>query len=183
MYTKTTVQTGDVITATWANHIQTQYDEAVAAAAAAVLQTAPPQCQVKKTTTQSISSASTATLTWNTEVFDTSVMHDNVTNNSRITIPATAGLYRVSAQLSLTSSGAALCMINIRKNDTTIIAQGGCNAIMNYVGAAGNVSGLVQCVAGDYLTVEITNNDGEGADEIVVGTASIFEAVRLGASA
>lgn len=36
MYTKTTVQTGDVITATWANHIQTQFDEAVADAAAAV---------------------------------------------------------------------------------------------------------------------------------------------------
>jgi len=55
-----------------------------------------PACRVQKTSTQSINSATLATLSFDTELFDTDSMHSNVTNNGRITFN-TAGLYVVSA--------------------------------------------------------------------------------------
>jgi hypothetical protein len=51
-------------------------------------------CSLYKSANQSIASATTTTLSFDSEVFDTDGFHDNVTNNDRITIPTgKAGKY------------------------------------------------------------------------------------------
>lgn len=51
-----------------------------------------PHCSLQKSATQSLTSGVATVVSWNVEINDTDVMHDNVTNNSRITIK-TSGIY------------------------------------------------------------------------------------------
>lgn len=51
---------------------------------------------VMKTTSQSISAGVETALTWDSEVYDLNGYHDNVTNNSRLTVPSGVSLVRVS---------------------------------------------------------------------------------------
>ena len=70
-------------------------------------------CRIYKSAGQSIGTTLTA-VTFDTESFDTDTMHDNVTNNTRITF-TTAGYYEVNAQISTSSN--AVARFNIKLND------------------------------------------------------------------
>jgi hypothetical protein len=48
-------------------------------------------CSVYKTANQSLTTATLTALSFDAEYYDTNTMHDNTTNNSRITIPASQG--------------------------------------------------------------------------------------------
>src|SRR3990172_5768886 len=61
-----------------------------------------PACRVKSDMNQ----ASPSIITFETEVYDTDQMHDNVVNNSRITIQ-TAGKYHYGANILWSAPGAA----------------------------------------------------------------------------
>lgn len=58
-------------------------------------------CRVTHSATQTVGTASATLIAFNTEVFDTNAFHDNVTNNTRLTIPTT-GYYTVKASLYYT---------------------------------------------------------------------------------
>jgi hypothetical protein len=77
-------------------------------------------CRVYQTVADSISSAWTDVLAFGAESFDTDSMHDNVTNNSRITF-TTAGRYCVGGQLRLANN--TVIGLAIRVDGTTVIAS------------------------------------------------------------
>src|SRR4051812_49348432 len=63
----------------------------------------PPACRARKTTAQSLNTATLTTVLFDAERFDTDAIHDNVTNTSRLTCQ-TAGIYVITADLSFASN-------------------------------------------------------------------------------
>jgi hypothetical protein len=82
---------------------------------------APPACRLTTTAAGSTgASAVFAAVPFNQETYDVSGMHDNVTNNTRITI-ATAGTYRIKGKLRTgtnTSIGAKFAISGTAQAET-----------------------------------------------------------------
>lgn len=80
-----------------------------------------PCARVTHDANQLIAHNTLTALAFNTERFDTDVIHDNVTNNSRLTCK-TAGKYLIIGQVRFDTNNAGLRYIDIKLNGTTIIA-------------------------------------------------------------
>jgi len=76
-------------------------------------------CKITKSADQPISNNTSTIITWNQEDYDTDGMHDNVTNNSRITIK-TAGKYSVMGQFEWASNSTGKRIIDIMKNSVVL---------------------------------------------------------------
>jgi hypothetical protein len=80
-----------------------------------------------KSTFQNISSSTAVVINFATEVSDSNSLHDNVTNNSRLTIPTGGtGFYNIalSSYITLTNAGInanTWGLLGIRKNGSTVI--------------------------------------------------------------
>ena len=109
----------------------------------------------------------TATLTalpWNSEVWDSDGYHDNVTNNSRITIPSgLGGVYLAQAQIAWTGNATGRRYEYITKNGV------GGTAVARQVDQPTNASAIVYQVsclallaAGDYLESAGQQDSGGG---------------------
>lgn len=81
-----------------------------------------PQCEITHSANQNLVTATDTVLAFDTETEDNDVMHDNVTNNSRITIK-TAGRYNIIFLATFQSNAAGFRIGNIRLNGTTIIGS------------------------------------------------------------
>jgi hypothetical protein len=116
---------------------------------------------LSKTADQTIATSSATAITFNSESIDSNGYHDNVTNNSRITIPSgKAGKYWVSTQLSYAPNTTGYRSINIRKNGTTIggmytapIGGASWNSIITFVQ-------IVDCAVSDYLEIFSVQTSG-----------------------
>jgi hypothetical protein len=139
---------------------------------------------VTKSTSQSISNATAANLTWNLETFDTNGFHDNSTNNSRMTIPTGyGGKYAWSTTVGWgIASETGNKTIDIRKNNATIFYN-------EYEPAAEvdfiNLSGIIELAATDYLEVRVRQTSGGAVnvqgDDYNNTTVSFFSITYLGA--
>lgn len=122
-----------------------------------------------------------AAVPFNSEVFDSDGFHDNVTNNSRITIPAgLGGIYAVGACGTFASNATARRYVNIQKNGTTNLVREVQNS-----SATGSIligaSGLMSLAAGDFIEFVAQQDSGGnlgllGADE----SQSVFWASLIG---
>jgi hypothetical protein len=122
--------------------------------------TAQPVVRVTKTSAQATSpTAGTYTaIAFNTEDFDTHAMHDNATNNSRLTIPAGwSGYWRVTAHLE-NASTSAIIQLEIRKNGTAIRETRTGAAPNAAVFSYPHVTDLLQLDAADYIEVFVVSN-------------------------
>ena len=83
--------------------------------------------RVKDASTQSIATATDTKINFDQEDFDTDGMHDNSTNNTRLTCKI-AGKYVLGGQVAI-ASGSGYRMIEIRLNNSTTIAYQSWGAI------------------------------------------------------
>jgi len=121
-----------------------------------------------------------ATVAWDSEVFDVGGWHDNVTDNSRLTVPSGYGINYVELTACVdTALGAADSwrLMYIRKNGTTTFglhtfAEGGATLWGSTIS-----SGPVSVVAGDYFEVRFSV---ETDTSITVNTNSFFAVKALG---
>lgn len=90
--TFTNVSTGDVLTATNFNNVLTNVGN----------YRVPPICRVKRS--GNLNYTGGTDIAWNAEDYDTDSMHDNSTNNARITV-TTAGVYLLTMSINLTFTG------------------------------------------------------------------------------
>jgi hypothetical protein len=149
----TAVATGDVLTATNYNLVQTTLNN----------HTVPPMCKATKNAVQSITNVTTTMITFQTEDYDTDAMHDTTTNTSRITI-STAGVYTVTGFILSAASVAAYNYLYIYKNgsalpsNTGLMAgtKDGANAIISQITAT------LSLAATDYVELAFYHN-GAGA--------------------
>jgi hypothetical protein len=139
--TLTSVSTGDVLTATNYNNVQTTLNN----------HTIPPI--VRCTRSGDLSYTSSAAIAWNAEDYDTDSMHDTVTNNTRITF-VTAGIYRVTCGLYVTYGGTVSALdLSIYGNGSTVLGQNYTNGIAETVSLGLQATTLVDSATYSYVTV------------------------------
>lgn len=117
-------------------------------------------CELGRSAAQSIALATTAIITFDTEVKDTGGWHDNVTNNSRITVDFNGSLEVVASAYGTGSNGYMNISIRKNGNDTGFLATGAVGA-SSTIGAC--VSGIISVASGDYIDISVRNNTGGGA--------------------
>jgi hypothetical protein len=145
-------------------------------------------CKVTRTTNQSIPYATDTAVQFTSESFDTDGMHDNVTNNTRITIN-TAGIYGIafSGTMKPPTGGPT----NFGRIIASILVNGSAIALSqeNPIDAAGeldnqmNISTYEQLDVGDYIEVSIYQTNDSSVARNLGGTndwTPIFSAVRIG---
>lgn len=108
-------------------------------------------CRVKRTTNQSIPNLSNTPINFTSENFDTDSMHDNSTNNTRITFN-TAGKYAVGAQIEWAAGGnTGVRALHIRLNGTTDIGVDWKNEPSGGSLTYNDIETVYDFVVGDYI--------------------------------
>jgi hypothetical protein len=150
-------------------------------------------CHVRKASQQNgVNFTSIQTIAWDQEVFDTDGWHDNVTNNSRLTVPSSMdGLYGrftfcLSCQNQATASNQS--WIRIMKNGALFVGGGYQYTDIrdNHLGYTGNggwwmmSTGPMLLVAGDYYEAQASNQDNNADIRTESGfSVYIFNQSRL----
>jgi hypothetical protein len=141
-----------------------------------------PACRVYSTGTQSLTHDTSASVAFANERFDTDTMHDNVTNNSRITL-TTAGVYIVTACVRFAArSDYSRLTIGLRVNGTTSIGTTNDQSPTNTARDL-SVTTIYKFAAADYVEVRVTQENGAAAAaniETVANQTNEFSAVWVG---
>jgi hypothetical protein len=140
-------------------------------------------CGVKKTDDQSINTGTYTVVSWASEDFDTNSMHDNATNNTRITIPTgKTGYYLLTGGIAFNSNGTGNRIVRVYKNGADL-------RWLSSVAAAntGNFtivpfSQTFSLTAGDYLEIYAYQTSGGSLSVMSDAQAGTFWQVQyLGA--
>ncbi|MGH2965001.1 MAG: hypothetical protein ACRDMH_06435 [Solirubrobacterales bacterium] len=115
-----------------------------------------PAARVTRTSAQSIPDSLNTSLAFNQERYDAAGVHDNATNNSRLTAPVT-GIYAVTAQFTWGgSAGAGSRFAGVMRNGSTLIARS-----QELAGDDDeNITTQVLLAAGDYVEVQVLQTSG-----------------------
>ncbi len=136
----------------------------------------PPMCRVKQTSGASIGDASGTILAFDAEDFDTDGMHDNATNNSRITIN-TAGVYLVIASVRYTTGVSDDTRISILKNGGNVgIDERGPNNSRS----GQQVMGYYDLAAADYLEAQVYQNNSANTARTIDTPYTFLSAAWIG---
>jgi hypothetical protein len=133
--------------------------------------------RVSHNANQTITSGLTTDLNFNGEIFDFGGLHDNTTNNQRLTIPADGdGYWLFLATLRWSNTAAAFVETQIvRKPSGTEVVIAQDVRVPNPAG--GGTTGLTLCtfdqgLAGDYFTVRVYNPGAASVDILSIGGLS-----------
>ncbi|MDQ3649699.1 MAG: hypothetical protein M3458_05340 [Acidobacteriota bacterium] len=125
---------------------------------AAAVAPATPAARVYRSTDQSIPNAVYTSLALSSERFDTDAIHDNVTNNSRLTCK-TAGLYQISFAAVYDTNTTGERYLRVLLNNATIIAtQSNRQSIAGDAIVAGPT--LYQLAVNDYIELQAYQSSG-----------------------
>lgn len=165
--TLSTVSAGSVLTAT-------AYNEAVENSNNYRV---PPMCKAIRSGNLSYTSATA--VAWNDEAFDTDGMHDNSTNNSRITIN-TAGIYLFVLNVHITFTGTYTPGPDLQIIHSADGAIGYWYGGSSVAGAGVfNLSAVAECAASDYVEAKLTTTGASGVT-VIASAASYLSAVWIG---
>jgi hypothetical protein len=135
-----------------------------------------------KSAAQVIATSAQTAVTWDGEVFDTNTYHDNVTNNSRITIPSgKAGKYLITTTINYLNAGGTIRSLNIFKNgvgsnDIAVANNGASNCVVVH-------SVVMDLAVADYIQVFTLQNSGGNANVAATsgGSSTSCQVIYLGA--
>jgi hypothetical protein len=131
------------------------------------------RCSVYHNANQSVPNAAYTVLAFNSERIDTELMHDNSTNNSRITIN-TAGDYVASALVAFAAHAAGTRGIEIRLNGSTVLAAAQMEAVSE--ASTGTILSLVMppytFAENDYLQVLAFQSSGGALNALAAASYS-----------
>jgi hypothetical protein len=125
-----------------------------------------PAVRVYKSAQQNISNGSQTVLTFSDEAFDTDNMHDNVTNNSRLTVNK-AGLYLIKGQANYGSSATGRRQTSLTKNGTLALGSTEAPAVSGS-DTIQQVTALAKLAANDYIELTAYQTSGAGMN---IGTS------------
>lgn len=126
-----------------------------------VVSTAFNGTQVRKAATQSIPNGTITALNFDTENWDDGGWHDNVTNNTRITVNFT-GRVQITANLNIVMTSNANMWVRIYKNGSEV-------AMSHTYSSAAITNGVTlceefDCTSGDYFEMYAQHNLGASAN-------------------
>lgn len=128
-------------------------------------------CEVYHNTTQTIGNGAFTTVAFNAETFDDWGMHDNSTNNSRITI-LVPGTYCVYAFIKWSNNSTGTRLMFLLKNGSINIGREDPGYTFD---TAQYMMRQYRLQKGDYLEVQVYQNSGgnlsirDGADDMYFG--------------
>jgi hypothetical protein len=132
----------------------------------------PPQARVYHNANQSITTAVETALALNSERFDNDVIHDTVTNNSRLTCK-TAGKYAIGGHIEWAVNATGTRLARIRLNGATFIASSdGPVAGHGTYNIRNNVMTLYDLAVNDYVELMAFQDSGAGLNVLVTGNLS-----------
>jgi hypothetical protein len=107
--------------------------------------------RVTKNDDQTFYDSIDTTITWNGETFDTDTIHDNSTNNERLT-SKTAGYYQITLNLGTNNTDGYF--VKIFKNTTLIAINTNSSSYSSYLSLC-NLTTLIYLDVNDYVTATI----------------------------
>jgi hypothetical protein len=125
------------------------------------------RCSLTKSADQTIDYLTWTDVTFDQEVYDQGGLHDNVTNNERVTVGKT-GVYWISYQIDWQSKKDSNFAARIRKNNLTTVVESCDNASRDNISMCINGTILVELAENDYVTLQAWHDDG--------GTRDVFSA-------
>ena len=131
-------------------------------------------CSIRGSTslTQSISNATTTVVNFDAEDFDTDGFHSNVTNNSRITIPAgKTGYYQINYLARFASNSTGYRAIYPYKNGAVFSPS--IQSVVQTSSTSSHSNGfsaIVYLVATDYIEMAVEQNSGGSLNLLVDNT-------------
>lgn len=133
---------------------------------------------------QGVTQHAFTTITMDGETIDTDGFHDNVTNNTRITIPAgCGGRYLVNGRCGFDIASTGTIAINIQYNGTTSLNSAASVPRSDGGGSALNISTVVELTAGSYIELQGYQNGLASGVNYPTGSGVTFlSAVYLGPS-
>ena len=125
-------------------------------------------------TDQSIANNTQATLTWNTETFDTDGFHSTSSNTGRITAPTgKAGYYLLTANLTYAKNATGERFLILMKNGTKVNQQSygnfGSGAYISM-----SFSDVIYLAVADYVELQTYQSSG-GALSIIMNNGGTYE--------
>lgn len=126
---------------------------------------------VHRSSNQAIAGVTTTTVQWNAEVVDTDGWHDNVTNPSRLTVPAGVSRVRVTANLVTEATASGQFVMTMLKNGADFIGSARSESDTAGTDSVNGMSAIVAVVPGDYFEVQVYST---GAIDIGSSVASWF---------
>ena len=165
-----TPNTGDVFTAS-------AYSSAITTLNS---HTSPPLVRAKRSA--DLSYTSSAPIAWDAEDYDPDGMHDNVTQNTRLTF-ATAGIYRVTCGLMVTFGGTVSALdLSIYGNGATVVGQNYLNGLADTTSVGIQVTAVVDSATYSYVTAGLGIAGGT-SPVIKVDARTFFSAEWVGLKA
>lgn len=163
-----TFTSGQILTAATMNDVGTNLDNF----------RVPAMCRVTKASAQTINDNTVTALQFDTEAFDTDGMHDNVTNNTRITFQ-TAGVYLVTACVTLNTGVDSFTRLTIRLGGTTNLSGA------EIGGSGGDAPRLVpsllyEFTAGQYVEAMLTQDNTANTSRTTTSGETWFSALWVG---
>lgn len=145
----------------------------------------PPAALAYNSVNQSIANNTLTMLALDTERFDTDGIHDNATNNTRLTCQ-TAGKYAVFSSMIWAFNGTGVRVMQILLNGTTGFIWSSQNAVSIAITnetTRMTCSGLIDLVVGDYIEAQVKQTSGGALDSVAVtvpsGLAPVLGMVKL----
>lgn len=118
-------------------------------------------------------------IAWDAESYDVGGWHDNVTNNTRLTVPSGVSRVRVSAHVRLQNVTAnAFASVQIKKNNA--IFDGNAKQTVSNNGTTADVeafSPVIAVSAGDYFEANLQVNGDVSVDVIAAESWFAIEKV------
>ena len=132
------------------------------------------RCLAKHDANQTISDSTPTYLALNSEEFDTDGMHDNSTDNSRVTITKT-GVYVVGFNVGFDSNASGGRAVFLYKNRTDILIAITFDAVATSgFGTALIGAGIFALAPGDYVEVQVYQTSGGDLDVFSGCTLYVF---------
>jgi hypothetical protein len=133
-------------------------------------------CLAYKTSSQSISSGSSASITFTAEDYDTDTIHNNSTNTDRMTVPTGISYVRLSGLINLSGNASNLTDVSVA------IWKNGNVLYFPYISATTEQSKKVAIcspamavTSGDYFTVVVYATTSLGGAFLVSGHSSTYQ--------
>ncbi|MGD0856546.1 MAG: hypothetical protein ABSA18_12180 [Dehalococcoidia bacterium] len=117
-------------------------------------------CRVTHSVSQSIATATVTVVAFDTERWDTDIIHDNSTNSTRLTCK-TAGIYLIISNIAFAANATGRRSVYLKLNGTTWIGIIGLPAVPDgSTSTLIQVSTLYQLAVNDYVEVYCYQNSG-----------------------
>lgn len=143
-----------------------------------------PRVNLVLSVDQSIPNSVWTSISFNSEVYDSSALHDLVTNPSRVTIPANeGGQYLVLGHVPWVALATGTRQARILKNGTAVYNLHKIDGSAT-VQSSNRVDELLLLAAGDYVELQAWQNSGAslGVKGQSTGSQASFAVVRMAGS-